>query len=84
VIGAARGAVGRPGEGKSAAKTDPTANHRRWRDCTLVNPWPGKAVVVYRSGKKVETFQGERIVMKTKAGETVVFRPEGAGWPIRE
>jgi hypothetical protein len=30
----------------------------RWRDCTLVNPWPGKAVVGFRAGKKIETLQG--------------------------
>jgi len=54
------------------------------RDCTMVNPWPGKAVDVYRDGKKVETLKGERVVMKTAAGGTVVLGPEGAGCPIIE
>jgi len=44
------------------------------RDCTLVNPWPGKNITVYRKGKKVDTLKGDRIVMKTKAGDTVVLK----------
>ena len=51
------------------------------RDCTLVNPWPGKAIDVYRDGKKVETLNGDRVVLKTEAGATVVLRPDGAGCP---
>jgi len=51
------------------------------RDCTLVNPWPGKAMDIYRDGKKVETLKGERVVLKTVAGATVVLAPEGAGCP---
>jgi hypothetical protein len=54
----------------------------RGRDCTLVNPWPGKAVDVYRNGKKLETLKGERIVMKTDTGVTVLLGPEGAGLPV--
>jgi hypothetical protein len=56
----------------------------RGRNCTLVNPWPGKPVDVYRDGKKLETLKGERIVMKTEAGGTVVLGPEGTGCPIAE
>ncbi len=52
------------------------------RDCTLVNPWPGKDIDVYRDGKKVETLKGDRVVMKTKAGDTVVLGPENKGYPI--
>ena len=51
------------------------------RDCTLANPWPGKSVDVYRDGKKVETLKGERVVLKTEAGVTVVLGPEGKGVP---
>jgi hypothetical protein len=51
------------------------------RPCTLVNPWPGKSVDVYRGGKKAETLKGDRFVMKTEAGVTVVLGPEGAGYP---
>jgi hypothetical protein len=51
------------------------------RDCTIVNPWPGRAVVVYRDGRKIATLRGDRFVMKTRAGETVVLGPEGKGYP---
>ncbi|MEI8372022.1 MAG: hypothetical protein WCJ35_04210 [Planctomycetota bacterium] len=48
------------------------------RDCTIVNPWPGKAVIVYRGdGKKVDTLKGDRFTLKSKAGETVMLGPEG-------
>jgi len=50
------------------------------RPCNLVNPWPGKAIDVYRDGKKVETLKGERVVLKTEAGATVVLISEGAGY----
>ena len=53
----------------------------RGRDCTLVNPWPGKGIDVYRDGKLVETRKGERVVLKTEAGATIVLGPEGAGCP---
>ena len=56
----------------------------RGRNCTMVNPWPGKPVVVYRSGKRAETLNGERILLKTEAGGTVVLGPEGTGCPIAE
>jgi hypothetical protein len=48
------------------------------RDCTVVNPWPGKKVVVYRDGKKVDTYRGDRFVMKTQAGVTVELRRKGS------
>jgi len=47
------------------------------RPCTLVNPWPGKAIGVQRDGRKVDTLKGERVVLKTRAGETIVLGPEG-------
>lgn len=51
------------------------------RACTLVNPWPGKAVNVYRDGNLLETLQGERVVLKTQAGLTVVLGPQGTPPP---
>ena len=51
------------------------------RPCTLVNPWPGKAVDVYRDGKKIETLKGGRIVLKSAAGTTLVLVVEGAARP---
>ncbi len=47
------------------------------RDCTVVNPWPGKEVVLYRAGRKAETLEGERFTFKTARGETVELRPGG-------
>jgi len=47
------------------------------RDCTLVNPWSAKGVVVYRNGKRSETLKGDRVVIKTTAGGTVKLGPAG-------
>ncbi|MEI6810019.1 MAG: glycoside hydrolase family 95-like protein, partial [bacterium] len=51
------------------------------RNCTLVNPWPGKAVDVYRDSKKVETLKGDRFVMKTEVGGVYMLGPEGSAEP---
>ncbi len=51
------------------------------RDCTFVNPWPGKPVDAYRNGQKTDTLQGERITTKTTAGETLLLVPAGAPCP---
>jgi hypothetical protein len=45
------------------------------RDCSIVNPWPGKKVVVYRNGKKYLTFDGERFTFKTRKDETLILGP---------
>lgn len=47
------------------------------RDGTLVNPWPGKGIDVYRDDKKVDTLKGDRVVLKTQAGTTSVLVSEG-------
>lgn len=47
------------------------------RDCIIVNPWPGKAVIVYRDGKKVDALKGDRFTLKSKAGETITLGMEG-------
>ena len=59
-----------------------TIRSEQGRDCTIVNPWPGKAVDVYRDGTKIATLHGERVTLKTDAGATVVLGPEGAGCKI--
>jgi len=41
------------------------------RDCTIVNPWPGKSVRVIRNGKSAESSSGERFTLKTAATETL-------------
>lgn len=48
------------------------------KPCTLVNPWPGKRVVLYRNGKQAEIVSGERFTFKTKAGEVIVAGSEGS------
>ena len=58
-----------------------TIHSERGRPCTLVNPWPGKAIDVYRDGKKSETLKGGRIVLQTEAGTTLVLVGEGAALP---
>ena len=49
----------------------------RGRPCTLVNPWPGKAVTLYRSGKPAETLRGERLKFATSVGEEILLGPAG-------
>ena len=41
------------------------------RPCTIVNPWPGAAVRVLRSGGKSETVSGDRFSLATAAGERI-------------
>lgn len=61
------------------------------RDCTLVNPWPGKNVSVIRNpsansghgsktacaklAKPAETVSGDRFTLKTDINETIVLEP---------
>jgi len=54
------------------------------RDCTLVNPWPGKPVDVHREGQKAETLEGDRIVLETAAGAALVVTPAGVACPEAE
>ena len=50
----------------------------RGRPCALVNPWLGKAVVLYRNGKPGETLGGERLKFATAVGEEILLGPAGA------
>ena len=45
------------------------------KPCTVQNPWSGKKVRVTRSGKTAEILTGERLSLKTTAGETIVLAP---------
>ena len=45
------------------------------RDCTVQNPWPGKAVTLSRNGKKAETLKGNRFTFKTRRGERIALVP---------
>ena len=44
------------------------------KECVLRNPWPGKAVVLYRNGKKAERLSGDQVNFKTAAGERIEMR----------
>ena len=46
------------------------------RDCTVQNPWPGKAVSLIRDGKVSETVSGERFTFKTGENESVSLKPQ--------
>jgi alpha-L-fucosidase 2 len=43
---------------------------------TLVNPWIGMQVVVYRNGQRAERVSGDRLFIQTSAMEHLEFRPE--------
>lgn len=45
------------------------------RDCTVLNPWPEKAVTLCRNGKEVETFRGDKLTFKTTRGEITTLKP---------
>jgi dienelactone hydrolase len=44
------------------------------RDCVVVNPWPGRQVLIVRNGTEAETFSGTRFTVKTSIDETLEFR----------
>ena len=47
------------------------------RDCTVLNPWPGKNVTLFRSGGKTETLAGERFTFRTSKDEIIWLGPAG-------
>lgn len=51
------------------------------RDCTLINPWPGKTIALYSAGKKTGSMKGERVIIKTKAGSTILLACDGVSPP---
>jgi len=40
-------------------------------DCTVVNPWPGKQVQLFRNGETAEVVEGDRLILKTSADEII-------------
>jgi hypothetical protein len=50
------------------------------KDCTVVNPWPGKKVYLVREGGRpgssAETKQGESFSFRSAVNETIELRPE--------
>jgi len=51
----------------------------RGRPCELVNPWPGKPVVLYRGKQEARTLRGERLKFATSVGEEILLGPAGTG-----
>jgi len=49
-------------------------NSEKGRNCTLINPWMNGVVAVYRNGKKSETLRGDRLTIKTVAGESIELK----------
>ena len=45
--------------------------------CKIRNPWPGKATVVYRNGKKEGLKKEDLMVLGTKKGDRLVLVSEG-------
>ncbi len=45
------------------------------RDCTVLNPWPGKEVTLYRNGSKAEVLKGNRFTFKTSESEKISLVP---------
>jgi len=50
------------------------------RTATLVNPWPGQTLRVYRNGVDAGTVSGTEIALTTSAGETLLLAPNGASY----
>ena len=53
---------------------------RRGRELTLVNPWPGRAVRVYRDGADAGMAEGDELVFATSPGETICIAPDGVAY----
>ncbi len=60
---------------KNSEVSDVKITSEKGRNCTLVNPWPGKKITLFRNWKKGETISGERISFKTSPGETIEIKP---------
>ncbi|MEO5712325.1 MAG: glycoside hydrolase family 95-like protein [Luteolibacter sp.] len=60
---------------KSGEISGVTIASEKGRDCTVVNPWPEKKVLVTRNGSAAETVGGERFTLKTVAGGTLSLSP---------
>ncbi len=48
------------------------------KTCTMVNPWPGKAVRLYRNDKQAEVLHAaQRFKFDTTPGERIILVPDG-------
>ena len=44
--------------------------------CTMVNPWPGKKIILVRNSKPGEVVYGDRITFKTSVNEKIELKSE--------
>ena len=49
---------------------------KKGKECVLENPWPGKALVLYRDGRKDQTLSGSTVKFSTTVGESIAIQPE--------
>jgi len=42
--------------------------------CVIMNPWPGKKVLVVRNGRVAETISGDKLSFNTSVNETVALK----------
>jgi len=47
------------------------------RNCTILNPWQNKNIILYREGRITETLSGDYLSFATRAGELITIVPEG-------
>jgi alpha-L-fucosidase 2 len=64
----------------SAKLTDGIITHvkilsEKGKQCAIINPWPGKRVVLIRNGKEAETISGNRLSFKTSIREMIQIKP---------
>ena len=71
----ARGAFLVSGAIRSGRIAPVTILSEKGRDCTVVNPWPGRAVRIISPGQPARTMSLERLSFKTSPGQTINLRP---------
>jgi hypothetical protein len=60
---------------KSGMVTNLELFSEKGEDCTMQNPWTGRAVRILHDGNKEEIHQGNRFTFKTRKGERVKLIP---------
>jgi len=60
---------------KDGIISDVKIKSEKGKPCTLINPWPGKKVVLIRNGKKAATIDGNRLSFKTSISEMIAIKP---------
>ena len=72
----ARGAFLVSAEQKNGTICGVRITSEKGRDCTILNPWPGRRVRVLRDGEPSETVSGERVTLATRPATTLELQPE--------